>query len=151
MEIKNFVLVILARLPAESLLDETRTQVKGGFLSRIPLFFYRLFLSIAIMSSSLLWFHRHLIPHIFLSLVYTFLFCINAFHANAIDPGCRYGNFPLLLQDIKAMLKKIYKKKVNEGNAFIFSSKNRSRRSDNFSSLISVEKKIAKISIFPLE
>lgn len=40
-----------------------------------------------------------------------FYFCVHAFYANAIDPGHRYGNFPSLLQDIRAMLKKIQKKK----------------------------------------
>jgi len=35
-------------------LDETRMQVRGGLLSQIPLFLYRLFLSVAIVSSPLL-------------------------------------------------------------------------------------------------
>jgi len=41
----------------------------------------------------------------------TFLFYADAFHANAIDPGHKYGNFPLLLRDIKATSNKLYTEK----------------------------------------
>jgi len=107
-------------------LDETRIcRWEAAFFRRFFIFLYRLFLSVAIVSSPLLRLHRHLIPHVFFAACVRFYFTPTLFTRMQSIRDINMAIFRCYYETLKRRRTSYIQKKVNKVTCFSLCLENR--------------------------